>query len=81
MALGVPTIATAIGTIHRIIEDGQNGFLVNSREEWKKKITALLINEDLRKEIGREAVITVEQSYSIHANKDKYLDILNTLSK
>jgi glycosyltransferase involved in cell wall biosynthesis len=31
--LGIPTVATDIGTIHRIIQHGKNGFLVQSNEE------------------------------------------------
>jgi L-malate glycosyltransferase len=80
MALGVPTIATSIGTIHRIIENGQNGFLVNSMEEWKAKIKTLLYNEDLRKEIGGKAAASVEESYSVRANKQTYLTIINQLA-
>jgi glycosyltransferase involved in cell wall biosynthesis len=80
MALGIPTIATSIGTIHRIIENGQNGFLVNSMEEWKAKIETLLNNEGLRKEIGGKAAATVEESYSIRANKQTYLNILDQLT-
>ena len=80
MALGVPTIATSIGTIHRIIEDGQNGFLVNSNDEWKAKIIALFHNEELRRDIGKKAATTVEEAYSIRANKQTYLNIINQLA-
>jgi L-malate glycosyltransferase len=79
MALGIPTIATAIGTIHRIIEDGKNGFLVHTKEEWKQQIIALMTDERLRQEIGSKAAKTVEQFYSIRSNKDKYLGILDDL--
>ena len=35
MSLGIPTIATAIGANHRVIEDGISGTLVNSDSDWK----------------------------------------------
>jgi len=79
MALGIPTIATAIGTIHRIIDNGENGFLVRSKEEWKQQIIDLMTNERLRQKIGKKAVKTVKQFYSIRSNKDKYLEILDRL--
>jgi glycosyltransferase involved in cell wall biosynthesis len=80
MALGIPTVATAIGTIFRIIEDGKNGFLVRSKEEWKEKIKALLHNEELRRTMGENGRRTVESSYSIHANKSIYVGILDQVS-
>jgi len=78
MALGVPTVATAIGTIFRIIKDGENGFLVNSDDQWKEKLKALAFNNDLRRKLGERGVQTVEEFYSINANKKKYLDILES---
>jgi L-malate glycosyltransferase len=77
MALGIPTVATAIGTIHRIIEHGKNGMLIHSNEEWISSLGELLNNENLRKTIGQEGARTVEEKYSVHANRGKYLDILN----
>jgi L-malate glycosyltransferase len=79
MALGIPTIATSIGTIHRIIKDGENGFLVHNKNEWKQAIVKLIQNEDLRREIGRKAVITVEEKYSLNANNTTYLRVLEVL--
>lgn len=79
MAAGVPTVATAIGTIFRIIEDGQNGFLVATPQQWKEKLLLLLNDAGLRKCIGQRAVKTVEESYSIQANKATYLSIVNNL--
>jgi glycosyltransferase involved in cell wall biosynthesis len=80
MALGIPTIATGLGTIFRIIKDRENGFLVNSDQEWKGRIVELIKNQSLRKEIGKKAAKTVEESYSVNATKDTYLSILHHLT-
>ncbi|HUC80446.1 MAG TPA: glycosyltransferase family 4 protein [Flavisolibacter sp.] len=79
MALGIPTVATAIGTIFRIIQNGENGLLVNEKEEWKKAILALYYDQDLREKMGRRAVQTVHQAYSVDANKQTYTSILDNL--
>jgi glycosyltransferase involved in cell wall biosynthesis len=76
MALGVPTIATAIGTIFRIIQDGENGFLAKDNSEWKQHLISLIIDQKLRESTGRNAADTVEKNYSVKANKDTYLAIL-----
>jgi len=80
MALGIPTIATGLGTIFRIIKDTENGFLVNSDQEWKERMVELIHSQSLREEIGKKAAKTVEESYSINATKDIYLSILHNLT-
>jgi L-malate glycosyltransferase len=80
MAAGIPTVATAIGAIFRIIQHKENGFLVNSEIEWKQCLIQLLSDPDLRNVIGKKAASTVERNYSVHATKQVYLSILNELS-
>lgn len=75
MAIGIPVIAQAIGANFRIIEDGVTGFLVSSEQEWIEKLSMLINNSELRKEIGLNAKKKVERYYSVNANKDKYLKI------
>ncbi|WP_234462344.1 glycosyltransferase family 4 protein [Adhaeribacter terrigena] len=77
MALGIPTIATAIGANYRVIESGVSGFLVNSPEEWLQAIRDLAKNEALRVSIGSKAAERVEQFYSLNANAPVYLRILD----
>jgi glycosyltransferase involved in cell wall biosynthesis len=79
MAAGVPVVATAIGTIHRIIQPGVNGFLVSTPDEWKQALINLMENEKLRQRVGKQAADTVERSYSINANKKHYLTILDRM--
>jgi glycosyltransferase involved in cell wall biosynthesis len=81
MAAGVPTVATAIGTIFRIIKNGENGFLVTTPDEWKQALTKLMHDPGLRRKIGEKAAATVEESYSINATKAVYLSVLNKLAR
>lgn len=80
MAVGVPTVATSIGTIHRIIEDGVNGFLVKTPEAWRQTLAQLIQTESLRERIGKNAAFTVEERYSINANKKVYLATLDRVA-
>ena len=79
MALGIPTIATAIGTNFRVIDNGVSGYLVNSEEEWIEKLTMLIENPAVRKEVGMAGRTKVEHFFSVNANKQKYLDAFNKL--
>ena len=79
MALGIPTIATAIGANHRVIEDGISGKLVVSANQWKNAIERYIINPKLRKKHGLNGRKRVEKLYSVKANKSVYLNCLNNL--
>jgi len=46
---GVPCIASPVGMNKKIVEDGMNGFLASSEEEWIEKISLLIDDADLRK--------------------------------
>ena len=76
MALGTPTIAAAIGANFRIIQNGKNGFLVKTDEEWKNALRELITSEDLRKRMGTAGRKTVVDYFSLHANKKKYIEVL-----
>lgn len=81
MALGIPTVATAIGANYRVIEDGVSGFLVSSREEWIDRLSQLIEQPELRKRIGEAARKTVEEKFSIQKNKFNYLQVLDAVSQ
>ena len=81
MALGIPTIATAIGANYRVIEDGVSGTLVKTNEDWMSALENYINNAELRKAHGTAAQIRVEEKYSIRANTPVYLDIINTVVK
>jgi glycosyltransferase involved in cell wall biosynthesis len=80
MALGIPTVATEVGTIYRIINHKENGLLVaeNNSETWKFSLKELILNSNLRKIMGVKARETITEKYSISANKTKYLQVLGT---
>ena len=74
MAIGIPAIATAIGTNFRVIEEGVTGFLVDSEEAWIEKLSLLIENPALRRSLGVAARLKVEKEFSVEANKRKYLE-------
>jgi glycosyltransferase involved in cell wall biosynthesis len=76
MALGIPTIATAIGANFRVIENGISGFLVRTEQEWVEILSKLIEDAELRRRIGIDGRKRVEELFSVQKNKDKYLKIL-----
>lgn len=77
MALGIPTVATAIGANFRVIQDSESGFLVKSDADWIDRIKRLLVDPDLRRRLGHNGLARVDQYYSVRANQPIYLDIFH----
>ena len=79
MALGIPTVATAIGANFRIIENGKNGFLVKDELKWIESLSDFLDSTSLRARIGKEGARFVDKHYSVHVNSKAYLDIISAV--
>lgn len=79
MALEIPTIMSPVGVNTEIIQDGVNGFLANNPTEWIDKLSTLIESKELRDNIGLEGRKTVENKYSVIANRDKYLESFTQL--
>jgi len=75
MALGIPTIASAVGMNFTVIEDGISGFLVKNDREWIAAITRLIDEPALRERVGKASRERVLNTYSIKANRSTYLSI------
>jgi len=80
-ALGIPTIATDVGCNDRVILNNETGYLVKTEEEWLQKLLLLIKDNSLRKKIGLAAREHISKNYSINANKDTYLKILNEVAR
>jgi glycosyltransferase involved in cell wall biosynthesis len=76
MSAGRPVIATNIGGIPEIIDDGVNGYLVKPEnpEQIAEKVIKLFSEESLLKDLGRNARKKAEE-FSI----DKYVDNLEKI--
>lgn len=83
MAAGVPVVATGVGGLYSLIEDGKNGLMVRAGDAdgLAKAIRTLLENQDLRLEMARRARERIETDFS--ADKvagqllDYYRDLMN----
>jgi glycosyltransferase involved in cell wall biosynthesis len=73
MSLAIPAIMSAVGVNTEIIEDGKNGFLASTDNEWIEKLSILIDNQLLRQTMGMAGRQTVLQRYSIEAQKNNYL--------
>ena len=77
MALGIPTVATAIGTNFRVIHHEKCGLLVKTDQEWITGLLDLIDNPEKRRSLGLAGRDRVEKYYSIKANQNVYLAIFD----
>lgn len=77
MASKKPVIGTSVGGIPEIIQDGKSGYLVDpgSPERLAEKLTQLLGNEELRKQMGEAGCETVKTKFELQKNVARLIDL------
>jgi glycosyltransferase involved in cell wall biosynthesis len=75
MALEIPTIMSPVGVNSTIVENGVNGFLAESHEEWYELLEKLIVDKQLRFQIGKGGKLRIDEVYSVLANQEKFLEL------
>jgi len=65
MACGLPVVASPVGANMQIVQDGRNGFLAETGQQWEDALGKLLENASLRDEMGRIGRGRVESEYCV----------------
>jgi glycosyltransferase involved in cell wall biosynthesis len=81
MALGIPTVCSPVGVNSTIIQDGVNGYLADTPEEWINVLKRLLHSPELRREIGLAGRKTVEDEYSGRVVAPRVAEIFRSAAK
>jgi len=81
MALGIPSICSPVGVNSTIIQDGENGYLAATADEWVGTIKRLMHSSELRARLGRAGRETVELEYSAKAVAPKVLEVFRIAAK
>lgn len=79
MGLGKAVVLSNVGVNSEIIEDGVNGYLASTPDEWLTKLSSLIEDADLRSRIGIAARKTVEDRYSVKAWREFYIEKFDSL--
>ena len=79
MALEKPVIASNVGGIPDLIQDGQNGFLfeVGNSDELSEKLRALLSNREMAIEMGKKGRELIQGKFSNEKYIANYLEMIN----
>ncbi len=76
MAMEKPCILSPVGVNTEIIINGENGFLADSNKEWIGKLSQLIESPELRNKLGKAGRKTIQETYSVQAQKDRFLKTL-----
>ncbi|HQY17353.1 MAG TPA: glycosyltransferase family 4 protein [Ferruginibacter sp.] len=76
MATGIPAVASPTGANTSIIDNGINGFICNSKEEWIRSLSMLLNDKAKREEMGFLARNKIEAHYSLQSQERVFLQLI-----
>lgn len=80
MAMGLPVVATPIPSYEPVVEQGVNGFLARSLDDWQQQLEALR-DPALRRSIGQRARETALAGYSMDLQAQRLIAVLRSLVK
>ena len=81
MACGVPVLSAAVGVNREIIQDGVNGYLASSQDEWIAKLERLLGDAGLRRRFAEAGRRTIAERYSLGVNAPKMAAVLRAAAQ
>jgi glycosyltransferase involved in cell wall biosynthesis len=77
---GIPVVATDVGSVSEVIQDGVTGFLTsNSKTDIVSKLQKLIDDPELLRNMGQNARISAVQQFSPEAMISKHLDLYKNL--
>lgn len=80
MACRLPVVASNVGVNSDIVQDGKNGFLVNTPNEWVIALGKLLADKLLRSQMGLTGRQLVERTYCIQQTGPKMGSLLQAIA-
>ena len=83
MARGIPTVATAVGGVPQVIEEGVSGYLVgvDDFEELSARLISLLGSAELRADLGHNARNQIVHKFGVERSVARIKEIYVALSR
>jgi L-malate glycosyltransferase len=71
MALGIPPVASPIGSNPTVIDEGTSGFLADDDRQWQSTVGRLVGDAELRERVGKRAAEVAHARYTLQVNAEK----------
>lgn len=81
MACALPVIGSPVGANPEIVQDGVDGFLAATDDEWQAALVRLATDADLRRNMGLRGREKVEASYSLQAVAPRFAALLQEATR
>jgi glycosyltransferase involved in cell wall biosynthesis len=75
MALEIPAVVSPVGVNTTIVDNGINGLLAFSEDDWRTSLRKLVQDEKLRRELGKQGREKVVRNYSVRSNTSNFLSL------
>ena len=81
MGYGLPIIASNVGGIPQLVEEGKNGFMVTPGDidGFSTAILNIIQNDDLNYEMGKNSLEKADEKYSLEAHIQKIKELYDTV--
>jgi glycosyltransferase involved in cell wall biosynthesis len=73
MAVGMPVVCSPVGVNTEIVSDGTEGFWAATQDEWVDRLSWLIRDRSLRREMGKKGREKVEKYFSLEANAPLFI--------
>jgi glycosyltransferase involved in cell wall biosynthesis len=74
MALGIPAVASPIGSNPEVIEHGGTGFLADTTAQWVEYLELLIRDHPMRVRMSHKAAQVARERFSLEANAGKVIE-------
>jgi glycosyltransferase involved in cell wall biosynthesis len=78
MACGLPVVASRIGANVEIVQESMTGYLASNADDWVSALTRLLVNKELRWQMGTAGRLRVEEKYCVQQTAQQLSKMLLT---
>ena len=75
MALGIPAMVSPVGVNTKIVDDGINGWICDSTEEWESRLREILEMKLSLAEYSAAARTKIVENYSVRSNTPNFLHL------
>jgi len=77
MGCGLPVVASGVGMNTAVVENGINGFLATTVQEWQQTLEKLILDEELRQKLGDAGRRKVVSEYNLQQQSKLLISVLN----
>ena len=76
-ACGIPAVASRVGVNELVTLHNKTGFIANNKDEWKNSLKKLIIDAQLRSEMGSAARNHIEKNYSLNSLLPAFISLFS----